>query len=81
VVVRLDEAFAVPLDLLFLPFVFVAARAGRDFFVAADALVDRVALVAFACRGEALAAPATSAAVAVSFRSELDGCCAVVFDG
>lgn len=69
VLVRLDEVFAVPADLLFLPLVFVAAVDRRDFLVAADALVDRFALGAFACRGEAVVT-ATASAATVGFGSE-----------
>lgn len=77
---RLDEAFAVLLDLLFLPFVSVAARAGRDFFVGADALVDRVVLGDFACCTEAVATVSAPALVAAPFRSDLEGSGAVASD-
>lgn len=78
--VRLDEAFAVPVDLLFLPFVFVADRAGRDFFVVADALVDCLAVGALACWTEAVATVSAPAAVATPLRSDLEGRAAVVSD-
>jgi len=75
VLVRRDEAVATPAGLLFRPFVLAAGRAGRDFFTAADVLVDRFALArAFVRDGLAVATLAASAAaVAVERGSELDG--------